>query len=83
LVVGPWCGVQTSKEKQTRATQLNKSFCATAARGIGCGKSWQRYVSLRDCATAEAVDGSHFSEAGAATILDTTLKREISEFINT
>ena len=41
------------------------------------------YISLRDCATAEAVDGSHFSEEGAATILDTTLKREILEFMNT
>ena len=77
LVIGPWCGLKTPKEKRTR-----EAFLSTGPRRVGHGSSWSHYVSLADCADTGCADGSHFTDEGAARILDTTLRSEITKFLN-
>ena len=81
MVIGPWCGSRTNEEKRERATKLDEAFMQPTANRRGAAVSWTEYVSLRDCATAEVVDGSHFTEKGAADILSISLRNKILEFI--
>ena len=81
MVIGPWCGSKTPGKKRERAAKLDEAFMEPNASRRGAAVSWTEYVSLRDCATAEAKDGSHFTEKGAADILSTSLRNKILEFI--
>ena len=81
MVIGPWCGSRTNEEKRERATKLDEAFMQPNAARRGGAVSWTDYVSLRDCATAEAKNGSHFTPKGATTILDISLRNKILEFI--
>jgi hypothetical protein len=81
MVIGPWCGSRTPEKKRQRATKLDEAFMQPNAARRGGAVSWTDYVSLRDCATAEAKDGSHFTPKGAGTILGISLEHKILEFI--
>ena len=80
MVIGPWCGSRTNEEKRERATKLDEAFMQPNAARRGGAVSWTDYVSLRDCATAEATDGSHSTKKGASIILDISLRNKILEF---
>lgn len=82
MIIGPWCGSKTLKSKRKRAVNLDNVFLSTGTRRVGCGSSWSRYVSLVGSALTGCVDGSHFDDEGAADILDTTLRSEITKFLN-
>ena len=81
MVIGPWCGSETPDKKRERAAKLDEAFMQPTANRRGAAVSWTEYVSLRDCATAEAKDGSHFTDKGAADILSISLRNKILEFI--
>ena len=81
MVIGPWCGPKTPDKKRERAAKLDEAFMEPNANRRGAAVSWTEYASLRDCATAEAKNGSHFTPKGATTILDISLRNKILEFI--
>ena len=81
MVIGPWCGSRTPEAKRQRARKLDEAFMQPNAARRGGAVSWTDYVSLRDCATVEATDGSHFTPKGAGTILGISLHEKILEFI--
>ena len=62
MVIGPWCGSKAPGKKRERAAKLDEAFMEPSASRRGAAVSWTEYVSLRDCATVEAEDGSHFIE---------------------
>ena len=81
MVTGPWCGSKTPGMKREQVAKLDEAFMEPNASRRGAAVSWTEYVSLRDCATAEAEDGSHFTEKDAADILSILLRNKILEFI--
>lgn len=81
MVIGPWRHTKsTPLWKQRRADDLDAEFEKEYKENTRTA-AWSKYVSLRTCVNAEKIDGSHFTAAGAATILDTTLKSEIMKFL--
>ena len=81
-MLGPWCGAKTPRWKLARAASLDAAFLSSDRGGEHRTSSWSRYVSLADCAAAEYMDGSHFTDGGAANILEAKLRSEIVKFLN-
>ena len=81
MVIGPWCGSRTPEAKRQQAGKLDEAVMQPNAARRGGAVSWTDCVSLRECATAEAKDGSRFTPKGAGTILGISLHAKILEFI--
>ena len=65
-------------KKQRRAEKLDQTFMAPSAGQIrGVAVAWTEYTSLRDCATAEAADGSHFTPTGTAHTLGVHAPKQV------
>ena len=82
LVLGPWCVAKTSRWKLARAASLDVAFLSSDRGGEHRTLSWLRYVTLADCAAAECMEGSHFTDGGAANILEAKLRSEIVKFLH-
>jgi hypothetical protein len=70
-----------NKIKRTKCLDLEFVRLAKGEARRRRFQPWSRCVSMSPCTAAEYRDGSHFTNDGAYHIFDTTLRREIRDFI--